>query len=319
MSNLIETQQKIENQYTDIHIEGKILEALEPYQKTIALVVNDFMELVNAKRPDLWFAEKLFSLANEDIVEYLVTQIMVKLIRKLGTEHGIYSVFATIYDKYKLGHHNLNKLASYIATFMNNRDLIVLRPVEESTVVLMKADQSPTGQDIFTVSLESRIPLNEELYEMIEQTMVLPPLVAKPKQIFDQSDSGFYVHKRPALKKSTKHSTTFKSKLHVVNAANKIGYKIDSYVATLAPLREVKDEESIRKFEMCEHLVNWYENKTFYFSHFLDFRGRLYLNGYHLTYQGEKFERALLDFSKGENINLSEEESGLLNQANLGL
>ena len=139
------------------------------------------------------------------------------------------------------------------------------------------------------------------------QTLMYPlPLVVPPLPLKRNSDSGYWYAARTCL---VLRSSFMKGDINLdhLNRVNAISFRINKEVLSNrkhTPKKElptVQDRANWQKFvEQQEQVAKFYEDTPFYLTHKYDKRGRIYCQGYHISYQGDDFTKALVEFSEGE-------------------
>lgn len=85
----------------------------------------------------------------------------------------------------------------------------------------------------------------------------------------------------------------------VLNHLNNVEWQIYQPLSKFSRLEWHNDDKADDNYKTeCNQIEAHYQslaNKTFYFNHTMDRRGRIYCNSYPLTYQGDEYQKAMLD------------------------
>jgi len=138
-------------------------------------------------------------------------------------------------------------------------------------------------------------------FEWIEDTFYNPPLISKPREVFNNQSCGYYTIDEPVvLGKNTQHldSLDFKS----LNILNKIPWVLDSHVRALPerPPSILTDSQEIQNFiehrKQATRIYNILGEDPFWLIWQFDSRGRLYSHDHHVNFQSYEYKKALLNF-----------------------
>lgn len=163
-----------------------------------------------------------------------------------------------------------------------------------------------TGKGILFNTL---LPTSSATKLLLAQYMYQPPMVCKPLKINNNYQSGYLTWNDSVIlgDKFKKHNKLVR--LDVINILNGIGFVLDPEVMkekhhsknTLEGQDLINWEQYIKEQELLEQE---YKGKVFYFNHKLDSRQRIYSQGYHLNYQGDEYNKALISLAKKEIVPL---------------
>lgn len=188
--------------------------------------------------------------------------------------------------------------------------------VESDLIDCLPASMSPTG----SMELFSRITLEPETLELIKQYQYLPPLVVPPKELTNNKSSAYYTVKSDSLiLKSNHHEGDIC--LDSLNQFNSIAFSLDERVIrqirdTRKHLDSPKGDESkadwearVQSFLKMEKesmkvfatLIN--SGNRYHHAHKVDKRGRTYCQGYHTSYQGNCYRKAITELADKEYLN----------------
>lgn len=168
------------------------------------------------------------------------------------------------------------------------------------------------------------LPFDHPLSKRIELSCCLPPMVEKPMKIESNYQSGYHTINDCVILGYTENQHKHKLALDTLNTLNSIEYELDSYVLNNFEKEwyreELHDDELAllsndeqldyhtqhqtwqQYQEQFEVLSEMLQNKTLYFLHKYDKRGRVYTQGYHFSNQGTSFEKACLNLKTKELI-----------------
>jgi hypothetical protein len=159
------------------------------------------------------------------------------------------------------------------------------------------------------ILIKSLIPLSKRLTDYASQTSYLPPMVCPPNKVTSNFSSGLLKDDRSVLMGKKHHD--YPVSLDVINTQNQIPLCIDGdFILNCQeipnkPLDSIKKVTAWNMFvtdsrNMCALLTE--QSDELYFNHGLDTRGRLYCHGYHASYQGNPYRKAMLNFVKEETV-----------------
>ena len=164
---------------------------------------------------------------------------------------------------------------------------------------IIKVDRSSS------LMLQSRIPLSDELVSLIEYSEYLPPMVCQPQKVTHNFESGYLTHNDSLiLGRGNNHDGNIC--LDVLNLCNRVRLRLDTDF-----LGRVEEEPTFALDTMDKsHQWGVFKSKSyhfyslmveqgnsFYLTHKVDKRGRIYAQGYHITTQGTPFKKAALELA----------------------
>lgn len=154
----------------------------------------------------------------------------------------------------------------------------------------------------------TRFTLNKEDTEKLSKMMYPLPMVMKPNTLKRNSDNGYYFLPRSSVVLRTSFYKGYVNLSHL-NRVNSIPLRINQAVLdnrTHVPKKDipnVKDKANWNKYvRQQREVVESYKDITFYLTHKYDKRGRVYCQGYHISYQSDDFTNALVEFADGEKV-----------------
>lgn len=236
--------------------------------------------------------------------KYLILDILTKTVLNATTPLPLTSLAAMV-----------STPLTTIETIKYIGELIYLfQPVEAYKLI-----RTSTG----TVLVKSWIEPSEDLLQRLKLVCYLPPMITKPRELIDNRSSGYNTIINDSLilgDKENYHDENIC--LDVLNTLNHNEYELDiDFLSTfkkqwfreelsdeeisLLELEDQEDYASQRKTweeyqEQFNTFKNFLCNKTIYFTHKVDKRGRIYSQGYHYNPQGSSFEKACLNLKHKE-------------------
>ena len=159
-----------------------------------------------------------------------------------------------------------------------------------------------------SLQIQSRIPLSDRLMHYIWHSQYLPPMVCAPRTLTQNWQSAYLTHNDSLiLGKGNHHDGDIC--LDVLNLQNQIPLRLS--VEFLKTLEEeptfVRDtpEKAQQWQAFKETSYHFYtlmvkQGNQFYITNKVDKRGRMYCQGYHISYQGTAFKKAMVELAEGE-------------------
>lgn len=158
--------------------------------------------------------------------------------------------------------------------------------------------------------------ISADVQEEIDKYQFPLPMVVEPRKITHNLENGYLTSTGSVILKKNHHDDDVC--LDHLNRMNKIKFKINHDVAFLVrnqwrnldkpkPNESKEDlERRKRAFdkydrtakEVINHLIKY--GNEFYLTHKYDKRGRIYCQGYHISYQGSPWNKAIIELADGE-------------------
>lgn len=143
--------------------------------------------------------------------------------------------------------------------------------------------------------------------------MYPPPMVHKPKIIKNNAESGYLATPGTVMSKGA--YTPDDVCLDVINKLNSFKFTLDLEVLNLASTTKdfSKPNKGESQFDFRKRKRQWVKFDTdtrkllvdnytdvekINLTHYYDYRGRFYCRGYHVTYQGNEWRKALVQFEE---------------------
>lgn len=162
--------------------------------------------------------------------------------------------------------------------------------------------------------------LSELLLSYIELSQYLPPLVAEPKTVKKNAHSGYHTHNSHVV---LNHPNNEFLSLDVINTQNKTALRLcprfleanepvpnkelDSAEKIQAWNKFMEDSKKVYELLLKQTHTMGDEPLPIYFNHKYDSRGRMYCQGYHVSYQGSAYNKAAVELHKQEYIDVPAE------------
>ena len=268
-------QESIEKQYSRKYVHSLIKQELPELDLSPIL-----SQLQDWTSQDHYPTKKEQLLSIDNWEEAIIHILSILLVTPKTTLTALVGQTATIL---KLPYLNAVKRTAELVYQMAVADLCDITPAY--------LDGEITVSNIFEVS--------PQLQRHLALTRFLPPLVCEPRDLRNHKDSAYLsVDVRPISKGFDYPEDIC---LDIINLSNKCAFSLD-----IPFLKAMEDEEQEEPRELTNELsvdlIHW--GNEFFFSHFVDSRGRFYCHGYHHSYQGNSYRKAALNFTKTESIPL---------------
>lgn len=166
--------------------------------------------------------------------------------------------------------------------------------------------------DTFVVKYE----ITDDVQKIIDTYQYPLPMIVKPKKLKSNYDSGYLNHKCSIILKNNHHDDDVC--LDFINQMNSVPLRINHRTAQLVhnkwkSIDKQKADESFADWKKRQKAFDKY-NRTahdvlnhiavagnkFYLTHRYDKRGRVYCQGYHVSYQGTAWNKSVIEFYDGE-------------------
>jgi DNA-directed RNA polymerase len=163
-----------------------------------------------------------------------------------------------------------------------------------------------------------RFQISPETQEELDRFMYPLPMVVEPKPIRTNKDTGYFLGSGSVILKNNHHGDDVC--LDHLNRVNRIKLTINMAVVKMVHnkwknLERIKPGETREEFaarkkafvkydrvarDVVEFLMQ--ESDHFYLTHKYDKRGRVYSQGYHVSDQGNDWNKAVIEFANREVI-----------------
>lgn len=149
-----------------------------------------------------------------------------------------------------------------------------------------------------------------DIASIVSQVHYLPPLIEAPKAVWGMEDSAYHVAKVSVVSRDT-IDVGQDMAWDALNLSNKVEFSLDMEFLELVEEQVNPDAPWLK--QQTPQVVGLLENtgNKFHFSHFYDYRGRVYVRGYHLNYQGDSYRKAMVNFAKAESIYIDDKYANI--------
>lgn len=287
-------QEEIEKKYNRKHIDGYIREAIANSPE-MQLKVEQGIHLLEEYRGKTYGYDsknrRVAQLENLDL-ETLVRDIFV------GVAYCLRETLFTSVTSQMAGRLKFSDKVEAITTVAEIMAVLCMTDAFD----IVKADK------MASLAVISRIPLNAELVQFIEQSQYLPPMICEPKTLRSNYDSGYLTHSDSLVLGSGNHHDGDLC-LDVLNLMNRVPLKLATdFLGSVeeAPTFLVETPEQAEQWEAFKRqsyafygLMARHGNR-FHLTHKVDKRGRIYAQGYHVSTQGTAFKKAMVELADEE-------------------
>lgn len=296
MNTRIFWQEEVERKYNRKHIDGYIREALQAsaaMQEKMAKGVA----LVEAYMAKDYYASKDARIAQ------LVGMDLPRLVE---------DIFVGV--AYVLRPELLTSVTGQLAGRLRFSDRVeAITTVAELLAVVCATD----GYDITkagrmgSLMVVSRLQLDPELVEFIENSEYLPPMICEPKELTSNYSSGYLTHEDSLVLGGAANHHEGDLCLDVLNRMNKVALRLDmDFLRTVeeAPSFEIETQEQAEQWQRFRgQSAKFYAlmvktGNRFHLTHKVDKRGRIYSCGYHISTQGTAYKKAAIEFAMQEHV-----------------
>lgn len=171
--------------------------------------------------------------------------------------------------------------------------------------------------------IKHNIELSDKLQERVKHSCVLPPLITQPNKLRHNRDTPYETILSDSLILGFKENYHDRHiSLDVLNILGNTPLELDNWIIdnyqrhfdymTQEQFDELDEEDQdtyinqeithdIRK-EQFEYFYELLKDKTLYFHHKFDKRGRIYSQGYHFNIQGDSLDKASLNLKTKETV-----------------
>ena len=164
------------------------------------------------------------------------------------------------------------------------------------------------------------IDITADVQEDLDRYQYPLPCIIEPREVRSNTENGYHFVKKGSLILKHNHHNDDICLDHI-NRVNKVKFRIDHDVAKMVKnqwsnLDKPKEGEEKEDFEKRVRAFEKYDRTAkdvndligqlgneFYLTHKYDKRGRIYCQGYHVSYQGAPWNKAVIEFAEGEVVN----------------
>ena len=144
------------------------------------------------------------------------------------------------------------------------------------------------------------------------------PMVSAPLELKNNRDTGYYTVRGSAILRDNHHSNDIC--LDHLNRLNRVPLKINTHTAGMIANRwrnldKPKDDEDLKDFQKRRKAFEKFDSTVrvisrflydagnrFFLTHKYDKRGRSYCQGYHCSYQGAAWNKAVIELADAEMV-----------------
>ena len=182
---------------------------------------------------------------------------------------------------------------------------IIVYVAKAGLLNLFPASMTQSGM----IEVEPIYLCDEKVFEYVKQTKYLPPIICTPNKLKKNSDSAYLTVKNDSLILKSGNHHNGDICLDSLNLFNSIEFSLDidflkvydeepTYLLDTDEKKAQFDKMREDSYEIYLYLIQ--QGNTFHLGHKYDKRGRTYCEGYHCSYQGNKFRKAIMEFAEQE-------------------
>ncbi len=162
-----------------------------------------------------------------------------------------------------------------------------------------------------------RFDVDPATHELIAQYQYLPPMIVPPLEVTGNRGSGYLTIRTDSLLLQDNHHEGDLCPDHL-NRCNRVALRLNTEVATSINnswknLDKPKPGEAFEEFQKRQKAFDRYQRSAaftmalmvemgnkFYLTHKYDKRGRSYCQGYHINFQGNTWNKAVVELANAE-------------------
>lgn len=297
--NIHDAQQATEYKYSRKNIDAHIRQTLES-NSTIMSLINAAVIYVNSYIDQDHYASKKARLVElrdtRDLYE-VIMDIAVLLLPH-NSNHGFANAVGEVTSRLKL-----NQQHSGVKTAGELVGLLAICGLYD-----IARNELDDSWDIVPIHT-----LDEKLYLFMAETKYMPPMIVPPKIISKNYDNAYLTIKESMINGSGNHHDGNVC-LDSINIFNQVPLSLNT------ELLRTFSEQQPEEWSNPDHQKQWYKFVTdsyhvykelvqagneFYLTHKVDKRGRTYAQGYHVSTQGNKFKKAIIDLAHKEVVSMT--------------
>ena len=180
-----------------------------------------------------------------------------------------------------------------------------LKTAAEVLAVLCQTDLFDIARNEYNeLVVVPRYSLDSKVLDYIKQTKYLPPMLCEPRELKRNWQSGYLTFDDSVILKKNHHDGNVC--LDSLNTFNKVPLSLKVEMLTQI------SEYPTKAFKTPEQQAQWHKMVTdsyqvyldliaagnrYYLTHKVDKRGRTYCQGYHVSYQSNKFRQAIVELA----------------------
>jgi len=277
-------------------------EIITQFEKAIKYIQSYYnTEYWNTKQSKINHC-KLFISPAEAVMEVLIATLpywekptmMQNIAAQLGNKLGYEDIFDAV------------EIASDLITCVAEADLIDITKIV------------PEGKDVATLHIQSAIKMEDSLLARISIMQYPLPLLVEPKEITNNTEGCYFTFKKNVILGLHFNQHNDPLAYDIMNITQNIPLSIDLDILEVNDdLRHKdidEDEEAKKKFKILTSFKQFdtevdtvvremvEQGNKFYLGFYPDKRGRMYCQGYHISYQGNGYQKAMINFNKQQLI-----------------
>lgn len=280
-------QSSIEYTIHPHHISRGIQEyLLDKYADDINTLTTALREYISR---EYWDSknQRLEHLASKDLTK-VILNILTQTVLIASDYVPLLSVVSSVsfgLDKY----HDIQTCAD-VLWLINQTDLILIDVREDRRYI------------------KSNMELSDDLHRRLSIMCVLPPMVVKPKTLRHNKSSGYLTINKDRVilgDKENHHGECIS--LDVLNTLNSQAFQLDLDICCKFEKEftgDTSDEIALKSFNKAKEQFEFFRDKladkTIFFTHKVDKRGRVYSQAFHFNYQGSSYEKACINLKTKE-------------------
>ena len=285
---LTDLQDTIERQYSKQHIHAAVREAIDIDLTPVLKTIYDWCDA------DHWETKK----------NYL------QELKEIDLEPILLEVLAILIPT---GKTTLTALVGQLAWMLPFPYIVSCERIGEliyhmATHDLVDMENASTAEE-GSITVSSPWILDEKTNAYLQHMRFLPPLVCPPRHLHHNQASAYRSIVVSNMSRGIKHTGNIC--LDVLNISNAVEFSVN--IPFLKSTEDTLQDEYLNRMtqDTCIDLYHW--GNRFYFSGFYDSRGRKYCRGYHLSFQGNDYRKAMLDFANQQELPMDEKYVGIFN------
>lgn len=286
-------QEDIEKRYNRKHIDGYIREAIQS-SPDMCKKLQQGVDLVKQYMAGTYYESKM---------------LRIKQLENLDIAALVLDVFTGV--AYCLKPELFTSVTAQMASrlkFSDKTEAITTTAELMAVLCITDAFDITKADRMASLMLVSRIQLDKQLVDFIENSQYLPPMVCEPLPLENNFSSGYLTHNDSLILGQGNHHDGDIC-LDVLNTMNKVSLSLDTkFLSTVEeePTFELDTQDKIDQWNTFKaQSYEFYKltvkcGNEFYLTHKVDKRGRIYSQGYHINTQGTSFKKAMINLSKKE-------------------
>lgn len=158
--------------------------------------------------------------------------------------------------------------------------------------------------------------ITQDVQDDLDRYQFPLPMIVEPRELKTNSDTGYFTSRNSVILKNNHHDKDVC--LDHLNHMNRVKLTLNNEVASFIEnswrnLDKPKPGEDRKDFDKRKKAFEKYDRTArdvmahleiaggeFYLTHKYDKRGRVYCQGYHVNYQGNTWNKAVIEFAQGE-------------------